>query len=295
MLLELLIGKVATPTLAFTVSDECEDKGGPSALIARADAVWPPPAAAELAALVLESVRDRASKRPADFPAVILRLKAMRLLLNGAEAAVAMLCAADGEAACVRACEHIVTLAADAGQRRPLAAAGVVPELVATLRTYASERSVCVAATRALAVTVGRTVDDVRATLATTDSAPVLLNAMRLHMSDTTLCRDASRMLWVWVADSHGLSHEASFIADTVPQLLDVMREHPRDADICNNIGGAVYCMAKRRAGGCITAGVVPAFAAVLCNDIIRDNCPNVGGTLDVLRLYTEGLPKKSS
>jgi len=67
---------------------DAADDGGPAPLAARADAVWPPPAAAALAQLALLCVATKPKDRPADVAAVIKALKDVRALADAGAAAL---------------------------------------------------------------------------------------------------------------------------------------------------------------------------------------------------------------
>ena len=95
VLLELLAGRVAGAQTATELRDAAEDaeagKKGDGAATAAANAeagVWPPAAAAALAALALACVASRAAVRPADMKTVIAGLRGVRAALEGAAAAV---------------------------------------------------------------------------------------------------------------------------------------------------------------------------------------------------------------
>lgn len=91
VLLELLTGARVGPATADDVAYEADDAGGsPAALAARAAGVWPPEAAALLAALIIACLKQRAPLRPVSVAAVIERLHAIRAAVSAA-AAVAVL------------------------------------------------------------------------------------------------------------------------------------------------------------------------------------------------------------
>lgn len=77
MLLELLTGKLVTPTEAMDTYALSDSGKNAAPLLARVDAVWPSAAAASLAALVLHCISHK-DKRPASMIVVIQRLKELR-------------------------------------------------------------------------------------------------------------------------------------------------------------------------------------------------------------------------
>lgn len=81
VLLELLTGSRVSPPEARTTRRAIEDARGLGPLLARADAVWPAPAAAALARLILECIAEREELRPESMPAIVQRLQQIRALL----------------------------------------------------------------------------------------------------------------------------------------------------------------------------------------------------------------------
>jgi len=87
VLLELLLGQLvekSTATAARDIADDAKDAGGDgiATLAVRADSVWPPEAAATLAALILDCIRHRPAMRPSDMAVVLRRLKEVRALVD---------------------------------------------------------------------------------------------------------------------------------------------------------------------------------------------------------------------
>ena len=83
VLLELITGRRASAGLAREVRDACEDDADSRdplrSLLLRAEAgVWPEPALALLAQLVVECIHTRPKRRPASMEAVLARLRALR-------------------------------------------------------------------------------------------------------------------------------------------------------------------------------------------------------------------------
>lgn len=87
VLLELLVGQRASPSLARTLYEAAEDTSVEAVARERADpdGAWPVPAALALLTLALECIHTRAAKRPASVAAVTARLHQVRTLVAEGE------------------------------------------------------------------------------------------------------------------------------------------------------------------------------------------------------------------
>jgi WD40 repeat protein len=87
VLLELLGGaRVGATTVGELEDAAIEEGAGVAAVLARAEACWPPPAAAALAALALACIHHSPKRRPGEVSEVLAALRALRVLLAPADA-----------------------------------------------------------------------------------------------------------------------------------------------------------------------------------------------------------------